>query len=275
MAYDDFQLLKITRESGLVVVTIDNPPINLFNLELIAEMDRLGRELEVDDEVRVVVVESANPDFFIAHADVGFIQQLPDTPPEKPTEPNFFQQMVDRFRTMPKATIAKIEGIARGGGSEFVLSLDMRFAAIGQAILGQPEVALGIIPGGGGTQRLPRLVGRGRALEIVLGCNDFDAETAERYGYVNRALAPEEIDSFVFGLARRIAGFPAHAIAAAKLAAAAAETDPRLGLIEESDAFNGAVAHPDARRRMQAFMKQGGQTPEVERGDFADLLRRI
>ena len=120
--------------------------------------------------------------------------------------------MCDRFRTMPKATIAKIEGICRGGGSEFALACDMRFAAIGRAVLGQPEVALGIIPGGGGSVRLPRLVGRGRALEIVLGCGDFDAVAAERYGYVNRALSENEIGPFVDKLARRIASFPAAAI---------------------------------------------------------------
>jgi len=275
MTYENFELLNITSESGIAVVTIDHPPINLFDLELISEMDRAGRELETDDDVRVVVVESANPDFFIAHADVGFIQTLPEEPPDKPTELNFFQQMVDRFRTMPKATIAKIEGIARGGGSELVLSMDMRFAAIGQAVLSQPEVALGIIPGGGGTQRLPRLMGHGRALEVVLGCGDFDAETAEHYGYINRALAPEEIDSFVFGLARRIASFPAHAIAAAKLSVSAAATDPLAGLLEESDAFNHAVAHPAARRRMQEFLDKGGQTAEIERANLADLFRRL
>src|SRR4029077_6198884 len=121
------------------------------------------------------------------------------------------------------ATIGKIEGRARGGGSEFLLSLDMRFAALGRATLGQPEVALGIIPGGSGTQRLPRLVGRGRALEIVLGCDDFPADMAERYGWGNRALPPARLGPFIERPARRIAGFPAEAIALAKSAVAAAE----------------------------------------------------
>jgi len=130
----------------------------------------------------VVVVDSANPDFFIAHADVKLILQLPSEPRQPPTELPLFTAMVDRFRTMPKATIAVIEGRCRGGGSALVLGMDLRFAAIGRARLGQPEVAVGIIPGGGGTQRLPRLIGGGRALEVILGCDDVDAETARLVG---------------------------------------------------------------------------------------------
>src|SRR3989442_3153560 len=185
MAYTGYDCLRIDPHRGLASVTSAHPPINLFDLALIGEMDRVGRELEVDGDVRVVVFQSANPEFFIAHADVGLIQTLPTTVPPKATRLGLFHAMVDRFRTMPKATIGKVEGRARGGGSEFLLSLDMRFGALGRAILAQPEVALGIIPGGSGTQRLPRLVGRSRALEIVLGCEDFPAEVAERYGHLN------------------------------------------------------------------------------------------
>src|SRR5213593_4897396 len=197
MAYTGYECLDIHVDRGVATVTIDHPPINLFDLTLIQEMDRVGRELEADGDVRVAVFQSANPDFFIAHADVALIRTLPVTVPPKATRLGLFHAMVDRFRTMPKATIGKVEGRARGGGSEFLLSLDMRFGALGRAILAQPEVALGIIPGGSGTQRLPRLVGRGRALEIVLGCEDFPAELAERYGYLNRALPPAELGPFV------------------------------------------------------------------------------
>src|SRR5499427_1750897 len=223
MAYEGYSCLKVRIDRGAAFVTIDHPPINLFDLPLMQEIDRIGRELEADDAVRVVVFDSADPDFFIAHADVGLIQRLPTEPPPKPTSLGFFHAMVDRFRTMPKATIAKIEGRARGGGSEFVLSLDLRFGALGRAILAQPEVALGIIPGGSGTQRLPRLIGRARALEVILGCTDVPAELAERWGYLNRALPPEQLHSFVDALARRIASFPADAIALAKRAVNAAE----------------------------------------------------
>ncbi len=265
MAYDGYTCLGIAVDGGVAWVTIDHPPINLFDLALIQEMDRVGRELEVDPAVRVAVFQSANPDFFIAHADVALIQTLPTTAPPKPTRLGLFHAMVDRFRTMPKATIGKIEGRARGGGSEFLLSLDMRFAALGRATLAQPEVALGIIPGGSGTQRLPRLVGRGRALEIVLGCDDFPADLAERYGYVNRALPPAELGPFVERLARRIAGFPGEAIALAKTAVAAAELPIVEGLLEEAHCFNQSLATRPAQERMARFLALGGQTPEVER----------
>ncbi|MEO6028014.1 MAG: enoyl-CoA hydratase/isomerase family protein, partial [Candidatus Binatia bacterium] len=257
MAYEGYECLRIRCERGVAFVTIDHPPINLFDLALIQEMDRVGRELADDTAIRVVVFDSANPDFFIAHADVALIRQLPRDVPPKATELGLFHAMVDRFRTMPKATIAKIEGRTRGGGSELVLSLDMRFAALGRAILAQPEVALGIIPGGSGTQRLPRVMGRGRALEAILGCDDFPADLAERYGWVNRALPPDEIGPFVERLAFRIASFPAEAIALAKAAVAAAEPSPRDGLLEEAHCFNQALATAAAERRMSWFLASG------------------
>jgi len=274
MAYEGYECFRVRIDHGVAFVTIDHPPINLFDVALIQELDRLGVALEADDAVRAVVFASANPDFFIAHADVALIQTLPSEPPPKPTRLGIFHRMVDRFRTMPKATIGQIEGRARGGGSEFLLSLDMRFAAIGRAILAQPEVALGIIPGGSGTQRLARLMGRGRALEVILGCHDFDAEAAARYGYVNRALPADEIAPFVERLAYRIASFPAEAIALAKAAVAAAELPTFEGLLEEADCFNRAVATPAARERMAAFLAAGGQTREAEL-DLDRLVTRL
>ena len=274
MAFEGYKLLNIKLDRGVAFVTIDNPPINLFDVPLMLEMDRVGRELEANDDVRVVVFDSADPDFFIAHADVTMIEQLPDDDDERPTELNIFHALVDRFRTMPKATIGKIEGVARGGGSEFLLSLDMRFAALGKAVLAQPEVALGIIPGGSGTQRLPRLVGRGRALEIILGCDDFDAELAERYGYVNRAMAPDELGPFVERLAYRIAGFPAKAIAEAKRATIGGEPPVVDGLLGEAHCFNKTLGSEGARTRMRAFMEAGGQTRDVELG-IGNLLESL
>lgn len=266
MANEPYRCLRIEVEAGVATLTIDHPPINLFDAPLILEMDRAGRELAGDPAVKVVVVRSDDPDFFIAHADVELILRLPapaaDAP--APTEPSAFQAMVDRFRTMPKATIAVIEGFCRGGGSELALSLDMRFAALGRAVLSQPEVAVGILPGGGGTQRLPRLCGRGRALEIVLGGEDFPADLAERYGWVNRALPPEEIRPFVDRLARRIASFPAGAIARAKGAVMAGERPWEAGLVAEAAGFERCLADPEARARMEAFLAAGGQTREVE-----------
>ncbi len=264
MAYEGFSLLRIKLDRGVLFVTIDNPPINLLDLPLMLELDRAGMEMEADEDVRVVVFDSANPDFFIAHVDVDVILQLPTEAPPKADSLGFFHSMVDRFRTMPKVTIARIEGRARGGGSEFALSLDMRFAALGRAVLGQPEVALGIIPGGSGTQRLPRVMGRARALEAILGCHDFPADLAERYGYVNRALPPDEIGPFVDRLAYRIAAFPAQAIALAKASVDSAELPTIHGLIEEGHYFNQSVATSEAQRRMRRFLDLGGQTREVE-----------
>ena len=268
MDTDGYTALRVRVRDGIARATIDHPPINLFDAALIVEMDRFGREAADDSDVRVVVVDSANPDFFIAHADVKLILQLPTEPQPPPAELPLFTAMVDRFRTMPKATIAVIEGRARGGGSELVLGMDMRFAARGRAVLAQPEVAVGIIPGGGGTQRLPRLVGRGRALEVILGCGDIDAETAERWGYVNRALDPDELHPFVDALARRIAAFPADAIAHAKAAVAAATPDPLPGLLEEAYRFNQTLALEETRARMEGFLAAGGQTHEFELGGF-------
>src|ERR1700758_4194809 len=253
MAYTGYDCLRIALDRGVATVTIDHPPLNLFDLALIQEMDRVGRELEAEATVRVAVFQSANPAFFIAHADGALSQTRPTTPPPRPTRLGLFHAMVDRFRTMPKATIGKIEGMARGGGSEFLLSLDMRFAAIGRAVLAQPEVALGIIPGGSGTQRLPRLMGRSRALEIVLGCEDFPAELAERYGYLNRALPAAELGPFVERLARRLASFPAEAIALAKASINAAELPTLDVLLEEAHCFNQSLATRPAQERMQKF----------------------
>jgi enoyl-CoA hydratase/carnithine racemase len=264
MPYDDYSALRVTVADGIARATIDHPPINLLDLTLILELDRFGREVEADDEVRVVVLDSADPEFFIAHADVSLIQALPADDHERHDELSVFHAMVDRFRTMGKATIAVVEGIARGGGSELALSFDMRFAALGRAVLAQPEVSVGIIPGGSGTQRLPGLVGRGRALEIALGCGDIDAETADRWGYVNRALPPDELRPFVDALAARIASFSPGAIARAKVAVDAALPDPRDGLLTEDQLFRRCLADPQAAERMRAFLAGGGQTREVE-----------
>jgi enoyl-CoA hydratase/carnithine racemase len=274
VAYDDYATLKVECDGGVARVTIDHPPINLFDMAMIQDFLRLGMELEADDSVRVAVFASADPEFFIAHADVELIQGLPTGDMPRPDELTMFHAMVDRFRTMPKVTIAQIEGRTRGGGSELVSSMDMRFGAIGRAVLAQPEVALGIIPGGSGTQRLPRLMGRARALEAVLGCADFDAVTAERYGWLNRALPPDELGPFVDDLARRIAGFPAHAIARAKAAVAAAEPDPVPGLITEGVLFQETLAEPETRSLMQRFLAAGGQTREVEL-ELARLVARL
>lgn len=270
MAYDNFNTLTVTTENGVATATIDHGELNLMDMAMLLDIDRLGREIEADDAIRVLVLQSANPDFFVAHADLDLIATLPPEPEPRETALSVVNGALDRLRTMPKVTIAKIAGRCRGGGSELALACDMRFAALGKAVFGQPEVGIGIIPGAGGTVRLPRLVGRGRALEMILGCGDINAEVAERYGYINRALPVSEIDYFVSSLAQRIAGFPADALARAK---ASVDTS---GTIEEElnfeeRAFLESVHSDSARRRMDAAMSMGMQSPAIERCCFTHI----
>ena len=264
LATGGYAALRVEIHQAIAWVTIDHPPINLLDATLREEIDRLSREIASDDRVRVIVFQSANPDYFIAHADVNlFVGRSPVAPARSP-DLNWIHSLGERLRTLPKVTIAKVEGRARGGGSEFTLNLDMRFAARGRAIFSQPEVALGIIPGGGATQRLPALMGRGRTLEAILGCDDFDADLAERYGWINRALAADDISAFVQRLATRIASFPETAIAQAKLAIAAAQPSPVPGLLEEAYRFTQSLSSPVASEVMGAFLRAGGQTREYE-----------
>jgi enoyl-CoA hydratase/carnithine racemase len=264
MAYEH-ETLRVEVADGVARVTIDHPPINLFDLPLMLDLARCGEALAADDDVRVVVVGSENPDFFIAHADVGLILQLPREERGGPSDDvGFFHAMCERFRTLPKPTIAVVEGCVRGGGSELVSSFDLRFASRQRAVFGQPEVPLGIIPGGSGTQRLPRLVGRARALEIILGGADVDGALAEQWGWVNRALPDDELWPFVDALAARIASFPAHAVAAAKRSVDEGLPDPEPGLRVEEWLFSQTLLEPSAISRMEAFLALGGQTRDVE-----------
>ena len=268
METEGYSTLGVSVERGVATVTIDHGEFNLMDVAMLTDLDRAGRQLESDPSVRVVVLQSANPEFFIAHVDINAIRELPATPAPRDEELGWVHAVFDRFRTMPKATIAKIQGRCRGGGSELALACDMRFAEIGRGVLCQPEVGVGIIPGAGGSVRLPRLIGRGRALEVILGCGDFPAEVAERYGYVNRALPAGEIDFFVQDLARRIAGFPAETIALAKQAVRMHDAGLEDALAREELVFLGSVHTAAARRRMAAALAGGMQTPVIERCCF-------
>ena len=273
MAAYEHEGLHVDVDGGVAFVTLDHPPVNLFDAVLIGSLWELAGELADDEDVRAIVVRSADPEFFIAHADLALIQALPRDRRDRPERLEFIHVFMERWRTLPQVTIAQLEGRARGGGSEFALSLDLRFGAAGRAILGQPEVAVGILPGGSGTQRLPRLIGRGRALEVVLGGEDFDAELAERYGYINRALPPAELEPFVERLARRIAAFPAHAVRLAKRAVDAAGGTLHDGLLDEAHCFNLTLADPDLDARMDGALAAGAQTREGER-DLPGLIER-
>jgi enoyl-CoA hydratase/carnithine racemase len=268
----DYQLIRTRVDDGVLYATIDAPPINVMTMELYQELAAFTKEVEADRGARVVVFQSANPDFFIAHFDVAALLAMPiDQPARRAEELNEFHQMCERVRTMPKATIAKIAGRVGGGGSEFASSCDLRYGALGVTKVNQMEVALGILPGGTGTQRLPRLVGRGRALEIVLASDDLDAATAERWGYLNRALQPVELDEFVERIARRIASFPPEAVAHAKRSVLNAERMPlEEGLREEAFLFQETLRFESSQRLMRRFLERGGQTRmgELRMGDL-------
>jgi enoyl-CoA hydratase/carnithine racemase len=274
MAYDDYELLHVELNGGVATAVVDAPPINLMTLPLFGEIARFGAEVGDDESVRVVVLKSANPDFFIAHFDVKAILDFPIGEKAERTPTNAFHEMCERFRTMPKATIAQIEGRVGGGGCELVQAFDMRFGVVGQTILNQMEVPLGILPGGGGTQRLPRLIGRGRALEMILAGEDLDAETAERWGLLNRAFSADEIESFVDRLARRIASFSGEAIKLAKESVNASALSMADGLIEEAYLFQTSIRSDAAQERMRRFLERGGQTHDGETA-VADLVGRL
>jgi enoyl-CoA hydratase/carnithine racemase len=194
---------------GRWTITFNNPPINIFVPSTIGELGTLLTELEADPSVKVVVFQSANPDFFIAHLDVAKAA-------ERPEVLGLWRDNVLRLSSMAVVSIAKIRGRTRGIGNEFVLACDMRFASRQSAVFGNPEVGVGLVPGGGAMEWLPRLIGRSRALEFVLSADDFDADIAERYGWVNRTLDDNELDSFVDTLVRRLASFDRETLSAAK-----------------------------------------------------------
>ena len=265
MAYD-YQTLQIKNNQGVLTATINNPPVNVMTDALYMDLVGFTSEVEQDESVKVVVFQSADPDFFIAHFDVETILKFEtDAPAEKSLEFSDFHLMCERVRTMPKATIVKMAGRAGGGGNEFASSCDMRFGLKGKTIINQMEVALGILPGGTGTQRLPRLVGRGRAMEICLGSDDIDAETAAQWGYLNRVFDSEnELDDFIDSLSKRIACWPAEAIALCKASINNAEMPLSEGLLEEAFLFQKTLRTEGAQQNMRKAMAMGLQTREGE-----------
>jgi enoyl-CoA hydratase/carnithine racemase len=266
MAYEGYKLISFVREGKIVTATIDAPPINIITLELYSELNRMSRELETDPDCLVFVLKSANADFFLAHFDVNAILQFPIDQPasREASASNEYHNMCNRMSTMDKVTIAQIEGRVGGGGSEFSMGFDMRFGVRGKTKINQMEVPLGILPGGSGTQKLPRLVGRNRAIEIILAGLDMTAEDAERWGYLNRAFRADEIGPYVMSLARRIASFPAEAVKLAKQAINSAAKPLAEGLQDESYLFQQLIRTESGRRNMEKFLEIGGQTGEGE-----------
>jgi enoyl-CoA hydratase/carnithine racemase len=261
----DLQTLDVRVERRVATVTIDNGPINLMDEGLLEELDQLVRWLSKQgDSVRVVIFQSAVPGFFLAHLDLGLIQALVDHPDPGPALETF-QGLVAGYSQLDQVTIAKVSGRVGGGGNEFLLNLDLRFAVRGSAVFNQFETGLGLIPAGSGSQHLPRLLGRGRALEVILGHDDFEADIAERYGWVNRALDEKSIDGFIDRLASRIASQPLWLLAAAKRAADALLPSFEYGLELEREVSRPAIAGPESQALMADFLARGGQTESGER----------
>jgi enoyl-CoA hydratase/carnithine racemase len=247
------------KNPGFWIATFYNPPINLIDPDTIDELQVLVSSLEVDPEVKAVVFKSANPDFFLAHWDVLADKQRVAAMAPGPTGMHPWIDVLARLSRAPVATIAEIRGRARGAGSEFVLACDMRFASRNQAFLGQFEVGLGAVPGGNPMARLAELSGRGRAMEIILGADDFSAEMAEHYGYINRALDDGDLGPFVERLAGRIASFEKHAIVGAKALLDEASLPPDSIFPPALNAFFSSVAHPATRARSESLLKRGLQ----------------
>jgi enoyl-CoA hydratase/carnithine racemase len=239
-------------------VVFDNPPFNMVDATIFEGLQDLLGRMDASPSLRVVVFESDNPEFYLAHFDLtGKTGNI--TTAVGPSGLPLLMDTFVRLTRSPVVSIAKIRGCVRGVSSEFVLACDMRFASRENTLLGQPEVGVGVHPGGGGTERLPPLVGRGRALEIILGANDFDGEAAERYGYVNRALPDAELDGFVDLLARRIASFDRRPIAAAKNLINQVSLPSADRLLEALNSFQTALMWPETQKRIQALLKRGLQ----------------
>ncbi len=261
-----YQTLEVTQRVSVVEVTINNPPLNVMTLQLYSDLVEFTEKVEHDDSVKVIIFQSANPDFFIAHFDVEAILEFPtDSPAKRSEKLSDFHLMCERVRTMPKATIAKIAGRAGGGGNEFAASCDMRFGLLEKTIFNQMEVALGILPGGTGTQSLPRLIGRGRAMEVCLGCDDLDAKTAESWGYLNRAFnSKSKLDEFIKNLADRISSWPIEAISRCKASINNSETSWQDGLVEEAFLFQETLRTKTAQTNMRTALNLGLQTFDGE-----------
>ena len=227
---------------GRWTITFSNPPINVFVPATIIELGALLADLEMDPSVKVVVFESANPDFFIAHLDVAKAV-------ERPEVLGLWRDFVLRLSSVPVVSIAKIRGRTRGIGNEFVLACDMRFASRQNALFGNPEVGVGLVPGGGALEWLPRLAGRSRAMEFLLSGDDFNADIAERYGWVNRTLDDKDLDSFVDTLVRRLASFDREALGAVKTQVNRFGMPTAAELQSSTDIFFSALTWPGQQKR--------------------------
>jgi enoyl-CoA hydratase/carnithine racemase len=261
--------IHVTRRSAHYWrVTFDHPPLNIFGPENIPQLNEIIAALETDKQVKVVVFDSAVEGFFLTHYDfLAKLEQTTSLPPG-PTGLQPLPDMLVRLSRAPVVSIASIRGRATGVGSELALACDMRFASREKAILSQWEVGAGVVPGGGPMARLPRLMGRGRALEVLLGADDIPGDLAELYGYVNRSLPDSDLDAFVESLATRIASFDKQAISETKRFADVASLPPDFEIAPEWDVCFASIMRPAAQERIKKLMEQGFHRP----GDVEDRL---
>ncbi len=266
-------------EDGVLGVVIDAPPMNLIGPELVRDLVTLLGDLDADANIRVMVLESADPEYFVPHVDLTKVAEYTAEAAKAGGPGDASRGMLwHKLSELPVVTIAKLRGRARGAGSELVLACDMRVAARENAVLGQIEVGAGALPGAGGMQHLGRLLGRGRAMEAILGAADFDADEAERYGWINRALPDAELDAFVAGLARRIASFPAEAVRTAKQVLNDLTLPGADAIRADASRFRQLVVSDAAQARTAALFAQGLQTRgplELDLGDrIGSLLQK-
>ncbi|ANH60741.1 enoyl-CoA hydratase/isomerase family protein [Dokdonia donghaensis] len=274
MDYKNFQTFTASQTEGVLTVTINFGPVNVQGQEMLADLNSLALRLERDRSVKVVVFESSNPDYWVCHYDTNLLRDMStEAVPRNEVQLLDLQAVLERLSNLPQATIAKIEGFARGGGHEMALALDMRFAARGKAKFMQMEVGMGILPCGGGASRMARQVGLGKALEIILGAQDWDADQAEQYGTVNKALDPDEIGPYVDALATRISKFPAEAITACKRAVYASIDLPiKEALKEEAYQLYQATSRTPAIKRFTIADENGAQFDHNNQKNWEGML---
>jgi enoyl-CoA hydratase/carnithine racemase len=258
-----FETLTAEVDGAALFVEIAAPPMNLLGPELVRDLVSLLQRAEADESLKVLVFKSADPDYFISHVDLTQVAEY-RAEAAKLTGEASIALLFRHLSASRLVTIAQIEGRVRSAGSEFVLACDMRFAARESAVFAQFESAFGQIPGGGATEYLTRIMGRARALEVLLSAQDYDAQLAERYGWVNRALPASTVDDFVRALAQRIAGFPAAGMVAIKDRVNAITLAPADDFRRDSDLFGEQVRTTETQRRVQSAMRQGLQTREAE-----------
>ena len=265
--------LIVEREPGIAIVTIDAPPLQLLDVSIFGALFELLPDLEADDDLRACVFRSADPDFFLMHADVEALVASTSLPRATDTEPNIAVATFERIHQEPFVSIGVLDGAARGGGCEFLAALDLRLGTP-RSVIGQPEVPLGILPGAGGTVRWAQLVGRARALEVLLTGRDIDAEEALRLGWLLAVHDSADIDAAALDLARSIARMTRSSIAAVKHVVDVALGSNADAFVAESTQLASLMTAGNHVEPMRRFLAAGGQTRDAEAGDFAAVIDR-